>query len=167
MGEKQPSKRVRVADLFLMDRYCEVKGDKVRACFLDRCWQESQTQCGDWSTSSSSISLWMQVTCEIADHVIPRKALHVVPLCRSCPLTPDHRRRIQLGGLPDFRPHRHHSNVSAAAPFASSFEEAQRKRLHRNGDDSLTENGWAIDGINDCESRIISEIIWVALWSQQ
>jgi len=66
-----------------------VKGDKVRACFLDRCWQESQTQCGDWSTSSSSISLWMQVTCEIADHVIPRKALHVVPYAASVlsPLT--------------------------------------------------------------------------------
>ena len=110
------------------DGYCEVKGDKVRACFLDRCWQESQTQCGDWSTSSSSISLWMQVTCEIADHVIPRKALHVVPLCRFCPLTPDHRRRIQLGGLPDLRPHRHHTNVSAAALFASSF-----KKLKESG----------------------------------
>ena len=48
------------------DGYCEVRGSQVRACFHDRCWAEDAQQCGEWGTTSS-VDLWMDVTCEISD----------------------------------------------------------------------------------------------------
>ena len=54
------------------DGYCELQGNQVRACFHDRCWGEDAQQCGDFGTTSS-IDLWMDVLCEISDHVIPHE----------------------------------------------------------------------------------------------
>ena len=39
----------------------EVQGNKVRACFHDRCWAEDAMQCSDYSDTSATIDLWMNV----------------------------------------------------------------------------------------------------------
>ena len=49
--------------------YCEVEGNRVRACFHDRCWAADQAQCADYAGagSQSTINAWMDVTCEMSD----------------------------------------------------------------------------------------------------